>query len=438
MKTAFNNLTYEGDARVGPVGDAGLIFRVSKPDIGADAYLGYYAGISAASAQFIFGYASNGWHAVASVPMTIASNTFYHLKIQASGASLKFFVTDTNTPILSTQDSHFAGGMVGVRDYCADPNQSLSGFANLVAIESAATVTNSLPAGLLHRWSFNGDGTDSVAGSNATLQGSASISSNSLVLSGTGHLTSYATVNIASDFANNPSMTLESWMTVSNFASWAKVWMFGNSTANYIDFTPYRGNNGNVPSIGFNPAGTEVNTGGGTFEPPVLTAGTQYYAAAVYNSYSNTIGLYLNGVLVATNNMEGANLTQVLATKGYFGASLFNDPDLSGSINEARIWSGALGTNAIMRNYLAGPDILIVPPPRPIVSHFSIIGGPAFQLSGTGVAGQAYTLQSASNLGPIINWASLATNTVGAGGLFQFTDPQITNYLQRFYRVITP
>jgi hypothetical protein len=521
METAFTNFTYEGDVQVGPVGDAGLIFRVSKPDIGADAYCGYYAGISAASGQFIFGYASNGWHAVASGPMTITSNTFYHLKVQASGSSLKFFVTDTNTPVLTMQDSTFASGMLGVRDYCGDPNQSWSGFANLSAVESAGTVSNSPLPVLLHRWSFSGDGTDSIAGSNATLQGTATISSDSLVLNGSGHLTSYATVNVASDFANNASLTFETWMTVSNLASWAKVWMFGASTANYIDFTPCRGNNGNIPSISFNPGGTEVNTSGGAFEPPVLTAGKPYYAAAVYNSYSNTISLYLNGVLVATNNMGGGNLTQVMATHGYFGASLFNDPDLQGAINEVRIWSGALGTNAIMRNYLAGPDVVIVPPriisqpqsqvvmaasnvtftvaasgtaplayqwlfqgtnlpgatgtnltlsgvlpveagpysvsvtnlggsitsavailavtvPRPVVSRFSITGGPTFQLSGTGVVGQAYVLQSATNLTPTINWVSLATNTVGAGGMFQFFDPQVTNYPQRFYRVATP
>jgi hypothetical protein len=521
METAFTNFTYEGDVQVGPAGDAGLIFRVSKPDIGADAYCGYYAGISAASGQFIFGYASNGWHAVATAPMTISAGTFYHLKVQAAGSSLKFFVTDTNTPVLSIVDNTFATGMLGVRDYCADPNQSLSSFANLVAVESASAATNPPPPGLLHRWSFNGDGTDSIAGSNATLQGTATITSNSLVLHGTGHLTSYATINIASDFASHPSLTFESWMTVSNLASWAKVWMFGSSTANYVDFTPYRGNNGSIPSISFNPAGTEVNTSGGTLEPAILTAGREYYAAAVYNASSNTISLYLNGVLVATNNMEGGSLSQVQATTGYFGASLFNDPDLNGSINEVRVWSGALGTNAIMRNYLAGPDVVIVPPqitsqpqsqtvmatsnvtftvaasgtaplayqwifqgtnlpgataailtlsgvlpanagpysvivtnsggsvtsavavltvtvPRPVISGFSLVAGPAFQLTGTGVVGQPYVLQSTTNLTPSINWISLATNTVGAGGMFQFMDPRTTNYPQRFYRVTTP
>jgi hypothetical protein len=32
-------------------------------------------------------------------------------------------------------DSTFAGGMLGVRDYCTDGNQSLSTFSNLVAME---------------------------------------------------------------------------------------------------------------------------------------------------------------------------------------------------------------------------------------------------------------------------------------------------------------
>ncbi len=58
METAFTNFTYEADVSVGPVGNAGLVFRVSKPDIGADAYCGYYIGIDAQNSELEFGYAS--------------------------------------------------------------------------------------------------------------------------------------------------------------------------------------------------------------------------------------------------------------------------------------------------------------------------------------------------------------------------------------------
>ncbi|MGH7952180.1 MAG: beta-L-arabinofuranosidase domain-containing protein [Limisphaerales bacterium] len=136
MATAFTNFIYQADVSVGPVGNAGLIFRVSKPDIGADAYCGYYVGINAQDSQLEFGYASNAWHSITNVPMTFAANTFYHLKIQTDGSRIRVFVTDTNHPVLDLHDATFASGMIGVRDYCTDGNQSLSSFSNLTVTES--------------------------------------------------------------------------------------------------------------------------------------------------------------------------------------------------------------------------------------------------------------------------------------------------------------
>ena len=36
---------------------------------------------------------------------------------------------------MDLRDTNFAGGMLGVRDYCTDGNQSLSTFSNLIAKE---------------------------------------------------------------------------------------------------------------------------------------------------------------------------------------------------------------------------------------------------------------------------------------------------------------
>lgn len=135
MATSFTNFTYEGDVSVGPEGNAGLIFRVSKPDIGADAYCGYYLGINSGSSELEFGYASNGWHEVSNVPMNFTANKSYHLKVQAFGPHLKVFVDHAAGPALDVEDNHFSGGMIGVRDFCTDRDQSLSAYSNLVAKE---------------------------------------------------------------------------------------------------------------------------------------------------------------------------------------------------------------------------------------------------------------------------------------------------------------
>ena len=47
----------EADVTPPPAGDAGVIFRVNKPSIGADAYEGYYAGISSSGNQVVLGSA---------------------------------------------------------------------------------------------------------------------------------------------------------------------------------------------------------------------------------------------------------------------------------------------------------------------------------------------------------------------------------------------
>ena len=138
MATAFTNFTYEADVSVGSVGNAGVIFRVSQPDIGADAYCGYYVGINARDSELSFGSASNSWKVIANAPMAFAPNKFYHLKVQAQGSHFKIFVGDAPKPLIDAEDGLFSSGMIGVRDYCTDGNQSLSSFSNLAVAELAA------------------------------------------------------------------------------------------------------------------------------------------------------------------------------------------------------------------------------------------------------------------------------------------------------------
>jgi len=135
MATAFTNLTYEGDITVGAVGNAGLIFRVNKPDIGSDAYCGYYVGLNAGQSELEFGWASNSWQVITNVPMAISANFVCHLKLKAEGPHLQIFVGGNPVPAVDVEDSHFASGMIGVREYCTDPDLSLSSYSHLKAAE---------------------------------------------------------------------------------------------------------------------------------------------------------------------------------------------------------------------------------------------------------------------------------------------------------------
>ena len=117
------------------MGNAGLIFRASKPDIGADAYCGYYVGINAGQSELEFGWVSNSWHVVTNVPTVFSANTTCHLAVHAQGPRLQVFVNGNPQPSMDIQDSHFASGMVGVRNYCTDSDRSFSSFSKLKARE---------------------------------------------------------------------------------------------------------------------------------------------------------------------------------------------------------------------------------------------------------------------------------------------------------------
>ncbi len=140
MTTDFTNFTCEADISAGDVGDTGLIFRTSKPDIGTDAYCGYYVGLSLEKSHVVLGCVSNSWHEVASEPMSFTPGKPYHLKIEAQGSHIKVFVGDNAHPVLDVHDDHFSNGMVGVRNYCTDGDKSISSYSHFAVHE--------LPAGL--------------------------------------------------------------------------------------------------------------------------------------------------------------------------------------------------------------------------------------------------------------------------------------------------
>jgi len=242
---------------------------------------------------------------------------------------------------------------------------------SVIVSNTAGTATSAVAQlsivgpGLLHRWSFN-DGTDSIRGANAVLMGSASYSGGKLLVPGGAARVNGASVNLADTLSRYPSVTIETWFTMNALQNWSKVWMFGNANGgnenglSYLEFTPRAGADGNVPSLSFNStSGTESNSRAGT-NPGLLTTGVEYHVVAVYDSAANQTRLYLNGVLADTGSMGGSDVTRLAANEAYFGAAVnFSDPNLSGAINELRIWNAPLTAANVATNYLAGPNNLV-------------------------------------------------------------------------------
>lgn len=118
--TAFSDFEYEATVELTSSGDAGMIFRLSKPAIGADAYQGYYVGLNPSSGLVTLGKA-NGytWQVISSKAANLKQNQQYRLKVQAKGKNLKVFLDGAKTPIIAADDEDYKSGSIGLRTYKA-------------------------------------------------------------------------------------------------------------------------------------------------------------------------------------------------------------------------------------------------------------------------------------------------------------------------------
>jgi len=117
--TVFSDFTYDAKVQVGTSGDGGVMFRASKLSMGADEYNGYYAGISANGKNVVLGKANGGWTSLKTAAVIINADTWYQLRVEAKGTSIKVYVDDMVTPKITYTDASFASGAVGVRCYNA-------------------------------------------------------------------------------------------------------------------------------------------------------------------------------------------------------------------------------------------------------------------------------------------------------------------------------
>src|SRR5947199_6516169 len=104
----------------------------------------------------------------------------------------------------------------------------------LAHVSAGAALLSLLPGAdaqtMLHRWSFTGNGNDSIGGATVTLVGTATIDAASLQLPGGGPFANYGSINITNTLNTNASLTVESWFTINALQDWSKVWMFGKDS----------------------------------------------------------------------------------------------------------------------------------------------------------------------------------------------------------------
>src|SRR5207247_680134 len=110
----------------------GVIFRVSKPSIGPDAYQGYYAGISASNNQVIVGRADGkSWTPLKTARRDIPPDKSTKLTVTAVGNRIEVRLNDEPAPIISLSDDRYTTGQAGVRMYTTDNDRAFSSFDNV-------------------------------------------------------------------------------------------------------------------------------------------------------------------------------------------------------------------------------------------------------------------------------------------------------------------
>jgi hypothetical protein len=230
-----------------------------------------------------------------------------------------------------------------------------AGTTTVVATYGSVSATNTLtvlavPTAMTHRYSFTTDASDSIEGANGTLLGDATVSGGQLVLDGTGG--TYVTLpgNII-NIATNASVTIEAWTTIGAISEWSHLFEFGAVGASNVYCAP-RADAGGFHEFGI----SEGFSGGQTCSWAHGWSNTTLHITDVIDPTTSSLSVYTNGVLMqAIYNATGpvSSISTNLATLGH---SSYGDPDALLSIDEFRIYTGALTPAQVAMSDLSGPD----------------------------------------------------------------------------------
>ena len=123
----------------------------------------------------------------------------------------------------------------------------------------------------------------------------------------------------------------------------------------------------------------------------------------------------------------------------WFSNSIALTVQTNSSLTVANVSAAAAGNYFAVASASGGSvtsqvAVLTVIIPPGIASAAANVDG-SFTLNLSGMPGDTYVLEANTNLTGLPGWVPIATNTLGTNGLWQFTDPQATNFVQQFYRL---
>ncbi|HXP61702.1 MAG TPA: LamG-like jellyroll fold domain-containing protein, partial [Dongiaceae bacterium] len=274
---------------------------------------------------------------------------------------------------------------------------------------------------LVHRYSFTSDASDSVGAQDGYLWGNATISGAQVVFDGDPN--SY--VELPSRMISSyDSVTFEFWASVGVNAIWSRIFDFGHYTAqadgggqSYVFFTPHSG----TPTTRICLSdGTEANLDCG----PPLDGYDDVHLVVVYDPTTDTESLYTNAVLAASGGLAGKKLSGVNDVACWLGRSLYAaDNGLTASIDEFRLYAGALTPAQITADYAAGPNTVVLPPPAPAAPALSASSSRGNIVITWPATATGFSLVSAPGLAAPVVWSPVGIAPVVTNGMNEVTVP---------------
>jgi hypothetical protein len=233
---------------------------------------------------------------------------------------------------------------------------------------------------------------------------------------------------------NDPAVTVEAWAAIkAGQYTWANLFDFGNRDAGGqseydIHVCVHANDNSTIAGVSdsdnANVDYQYIDLGSGSS----LDGSTNVHITAVFNPPTGYMAIYLNGVLAGANYNVTIPMSGVQAVRNIIGADNWPDPGMQGTIDEFRIYNGALTANEIAATQVLGPNQLLSAASPALSTSAS---GGSLTLSWP-VASAGYTVLTTTNLAAG-NWVAAEVPPQIVGSQWQVVLP-ITGNVQ-FYRL---
>jgi len=305
---------------------------------------------------------------------------------------LATFAGNNNVDVSSFASVSFTGNNPGVAAVSTSGAITPTGTTGIVGLgatyagssgfnATALTVTTNGAVALKHRYSFRDAANstivlDSVGGANGTVYPGLS-GFQSITLDGErANFPGDSTFQTAPYIALPPNLvssmgdvTFDFWFTVRTNSPWARIFDLGasgkgtdphnsgvGSATSGMEFSPEPGGSPNPT--------WEIRTPAGALYLPTtiaLPVGVEHHVTLVYSPNQNIAKVYLDGTLnVSSGTIPGGTLNTLAEDNTWLGISQWDDPTLNASIDEFRLYEGALSDAEVAASDAAGPNVGLV------------------------------------------------------------------------------